>query len=185
MKRQTWTRTLFAIIAVFAIFADVASVVHLTEAFSWAFDPAMAVILAIVIVTTSVGFIALAVITPAGPERNAVLVGLALVGFIEWAGNYAVGLELVRQRLPAQVPNLFFGLDPLLAVRIAAFLFSGAIPLLVMLQVYAITKVADVLLEEPEPSPLAVHVLRRHAQGESQDHSDPLPHIEKEVKIDR
>jgi hypothetical protein len=161
-RRERVEITLFITVLVGVTVGQVASCIHLITAYAWANSPAMSIVMASVAVTGSGVLIALIVLTPSGRGRVALQLGLGLLMFTELLGNFAAGGLLAQHSMPAQVASLF-GLSQGTAMRLVAVFFAAAIPVLVWLELYATTVVADRLLKDPVPNPLALKVLQREA----------------------
>lgn len=159
MSRNDRTRyTLFAVVVVGIGVAMVASAAHAAEALAWANDGPMPLFLAGVLVILEVVFVALATLTPAGRTRIAVLAGMGLLQAVALSANFAQGALRVRTRMPAEVPGIF-GLSEATAQTAAAFLFAGAIPLLVAIAAFAVAETSKALLVEPPIDPNAERLL--------------------------
>ena len=163
-RRQRVELILFLAVLVFVAAAQIASCIHMVAAYSWANSPGMAIVMAIVAVTTSGALVALTVLTPPGKARVALQVGLGLLIFTEVVGNFTAGGLRAESVMPIQAGALF-GLSGPASVRLAAILFSAAIPILVWLQLYAATEIAERLLDEPAENPIAWKVMQRHREA--------------------
>ncbi len=153
---------LFLTVLVGTLMAQAASTAHLFEAFGWANSLLMAYVMAGVTVVLSAVFVALAVISPAGRVRTAIMVGIMLLGITEWFANMTLGWLLVRERMPQSV-SVLFNLEPGVTERVGAFLTSGLIPVLTFIAVYAIAETGKKFLEDPPANALAEDKLRRMA----------------------
>lgn len=169
-ERERIQRALFVLVLVGAGIAQVASAAHLAEAFAYANDGAMPIFLAGTVVVLEVTFVALAVITPHGRSRSAVLLGIALVQSVAFAGNTAEAGLRVRARMPREVAA-FFGLSPDVTERVAAFLLGGMVPILVLISIYAITTTAEKMLAADIVDPAAVALLDE-LEAEMQDRNE-------------
>lgn len=163
---------LFIAVLVGTLATQGASMAHMVEAYGFANSRGMAIILSIVTVIMSAVFVALAVITPPGRPRTALMLGNGILLVTEWAGNIGVGGLRVHDHMPAGIAA-FFGLDPAVAQRLAAFLLAGVFPVLVFIAVYAISTSAERFLTEPAANGFAERVL--HTVGGQRSDVDDVP----------
>ncbi|MDE3075312.1 MAG: hypothetical protein KGJ86_07775 [Chloroflexota bacterium] len=160
-KVQFW---LFVLVLLGIGVAQTASVVHMVEAFSWANSAEMSVALAAVAVVLSGVFMVLAVVSPSSKSRSAITAGIVLLGVIETIGNFTVGYLQVQDSLPDGVSDLF-NLSPDVVERLAAFLFSGFLPVLVFLAIYAISEHAKQFLNVGEEARVRPHLVQSGASS--------------------
>lgn len=165
-RRARVEMALFIGIVVGVTVGQVASCAHMITAYGWANSPAMAIVMATVAVLGSGVLVALTVLSPVGQARTAMQCGLGLLMFTELVGNFAAGGLLAEHSMPVRAAALF-GLSSGAAIRLTAVLFAAAIPVVVWLQLYATTVVAERLLKEPVPSPIALKVIQREAEAAS------------------
>jgi hypothetical protein len=166
-RRERVEIALFITVILGVTVGQVASCIHMITAYGWANSPGMAVVMASVAVLGSGVLIALIVLTPSGRARVALQLGLGLLMFTELLGNFTAGGLLARHKMPIEVATLF-GLSQGTAMRLVAVFFAAAIPVLVSLELYAATVVAERLLREPAPNPIALKILEREREAAGQ-----------------
>ncbi|HWC28894.1 MAG TPA: hypothetical protein VG845_02320 [Dehalococcoidia bacterium] len=138
--------------------AQVASVVHMAEAYSWANEPWVAFSLAVVTVMMSGVLLVLSIISPVGIARNSVLVVTGLLLVSEWFGNIGAGGLISETALPSGVGE-FFGVSTAFARHAATVLFAGVIPVLVFVGIFALAKTAESLLNDSARASRSEHWL--------------------------
>ncbi len=144
--------------------ALIASMAHMLEAFGYANQPLMSWALAVVTVVLNGVFVALWTMSEDKKVRRAIFAGMVLLLLVEFFGNFGAGGILAMRQIPAEMSELFLGLDRIVIVWAGTFLFAAFLPVLNFISIYALSEAALKLLTRqsatPEPNPWASLVLK-------------------------
>lgn len=160
MSREHIELWLFGGVSAGTCVAQVASTAHMIQVLGYANSGFMAWALAVVTVLMMGVLTALSVLHQGSRSVQwALRLGIGLLGFVEFVGNYGAGGLLLAHQMPQELPA-FFGLSHDAGTHWAAFLFAGYVPVLVWVSVYAIASTARRFLQPAEVNRHADAVLQ-------------------------
>jgi hypothetical protein len=161
--RKVRLEWLFYFVALATLLEQGASVIHLVRSYSWTNADAVAPVMAIITVLSSAVLTLLLIVTKSGVSRFYLLTALFIVALAEWSSNFWIAMLIAQHNMTASDATAIFGWSALTGRAVAAFLYGGIIPMTVFLQVLAITKWAETLMEQPPVNEFAERIRRQNA----------------------